>query len=133
MREAELDVPSGPESSSPLSSCMISSSSVEMGDMYSSSESISPVVWGVGGAAGRLAEATIFFWGMLSASADVIVASAAFRFLVMGGIVTVVGGQAASLQVDDGALADEIVMQHAKRGPCDGTRWTQVHAGSVGR
>lgn len=51
----------------------------------------------------------------------------------MGGIVTVVSGQAASLQVDDGALADEIVMQHAKRGPCDGTRWTQVHAGSVGR
>lgn len=91
------------------------------------------MVWGVGGAAGRLAEATIFFWGVLSASADVIVASAAFRFLVMGGIVTVVSGQAASLQVDDGALADEIVMQHAKRGPCDGTRWTLVHAGSVGR
>lgn len=91
------------------------------------------MVWGVGGAAGRLAEATIFFWGVLSASADVIVASAAFRFLVMGGIVTVVSGQAASLQVDDGALADEIVMQHAKRGPCDGTRWALVHAGSVGR
>lgn len=64
-----------------------------MGDMYSSSESISRVVWGVGGAAGRLAEATIFFWGVLSASADVIVASAAFRFLVMGGIVTVVSGK----------------------------------------
>lgn len=77
--------------------------------MYSSSESMSPVVWGVGGAAGRLAEATIFFWGVLSASADVIVASAAFRFLVVGGIVTVVSGQAASLQVDDDALADEIV------------------------
>lgn len=49
----------------------------------------------MGGAAARLAEATIFFGGVSSESVDVIVASAAFRFLVMGGIVTVVPRDAA--------------------------------------
>jgi D-serine dehydratase len=64
-----------------------------MADMYSSSESIPTlvvVVTGVGGAAGGVAaEARTFFWlGRSSLLAEVIVASAAFRFLVMGGIVT---------------------------------------------
>lgn len=49
-----------------------------------------PDVIGVGGAAaGVAAEATIFFWGESSWLASVIVASAALRFLVMEGILTV--------------------------------------------
>lgn len=65
------------------------SSPLDIGDMYSSSESISLKVTGVGGAAGTPAEATILFWGGFSVCSDEIVASAAFRFLVVGGIVTV--------------------------------------------
>lgn len=61
----------------------------------------------MGGAAARLAEATIFFWGVFSESVDVIVASAAFRFLVMGGIVTVVPRDAANVPVDDDASAEK--------------------------
>jgi hypothetical protein len=67
------------------------SSSDDMADMYSSSESIPmlAVVTGVGGAAGGVAaEARTLLLGRSSLLAEVIVASAAFLFLVMGGIVT---------------------------------------------
>lgn len=94
--------------------------------MYSSSESISPVVTGVGGAAGRPAEATIFFWGGLSAWVDVIVASAAFRFLVVGGIVAVVPEKSSKPASRRWCVGRELV-QHAKRGPDDGASSSQVH------
>ena len=62
--------------------------------MYSSSESIPllTVVTGVGGKASEseflvAAEAVIFLFGESSLLAEEIVASAAFLFLVMGGIV----------------------------------------------
>jgi hypothetical protein len=62
--------------------------------MYSSSESIGllTVVIGVGGSAclsERAAEAMTLLLGASSLLAEVIVASAAFRFLVVGGIVAV--------------------------------------------
>lgn len=86
-------VPSPADISSPLSSCIISSS-LERADMYSSSESmgILAVVTGVGGRAclsATAAEAMTLLLGTSSLLAEVIVASAAFRFLVVGGIVTV--------------------------------------------
>lgn len=70
-----------------MSSCMISSS-LDMLDTKSSSESI-PVT-GVGGAAEpEAAEARTRLLGSASGmSEDDIVASAAFRFLVMGGMMS---------------------------------------------
>jgi hypothetical protein len=66
--------------------------------MYSSSESIGllAVVTGVGGRAwlsDTAAEAMILLLGVSSLLAEVIVASAAFRFLVVGGIVAVFKGK----------------------------------------
>ena len=81
--------PSAPERPSlSLSSC-IASSSLEAAEMKSSSESIvmEVVVTGVGGAASGPAEASLLGSGVLD-----MVASAAFRFLVVGGIVRHVGG-----------------------------------------
>ena len=100
-------IPSSPDSSA------IISSSVDMPDRYSSSLSISAVlavvVWGVGGAAAAVVclaarsergaaesmvvwatEAAIFLFGVgwFSGTVD---ASAAFRFLVRGGMVAVFG------------------------------------------
>ena len=69
------------------------SSSVDRVDMHSSSESI-PLPVLVGGVGGVAAEAMIFFVGEPSLLAEVIVASAAFRFLVVGGMVTVRGAVA---------------------------------------
>jgi hypothetical protein len=68
------------------------SSSLERADMYSSSESIvvDAVVNGVRGAASRPAEALSFFLGWESSLVtEEIVASAAFRFRVRGGMVPV--------------------------------------------
>lgn len=101
------DIPSSPDSSA------IISSSVDMPDKYSSSLSMSAVlvvvVWGVGGAAVEVVylaagsergaaslvvvwatEAAIFLFGAgwFSGTVD---ASAAFRFLVRGGMVAVFG------------------------------------------
>lgn len=101
-------IPSSPDSSA------ISSSSVDSPDMYSSSLSISAVlvvvVWGVGGAAvvdvacladGKreiavpdavlAAEAEMFFFFKVGWSSGAVDASAAFRFLVRGGMVAVFG------------------------------------------
>ena len=83
--------------SSPLSSWMFSSS-LDKPDMYSSSVSMLwlPVVTGVGGPAEAMmaeemealaAEAATFLLGRSSALAGMIVASAAFRFRVVGVIV----------------------------------------------
>jgi hypothetical protein len=87
------NVPSPADNSSPLYSSCMHSASVDMPDMYSSSESMPTlvVVTGVGGAAGgSTAEATSLFWGEASLSCEgEIVASAAFRFLVVGGILAV--------------------------------------------
>lgn len=87
-------LPSPAEISSPLSSC-INSSSLERADMYSSSESIGllAVVTGVGGRAWLSDTATEAMILLLGVSAEVIVASAAFRFLVVGGIVAVFKGE----------------------------------------
>jgi hypothetical protein len=68
------------------------SSSLERADMYSSSESIvvDAVVNGVRGAASMPAEALSFFLGWVSSVVvEDIVASAAFRFRVVGGMVPV--------------------------------------------
>lgn len=56
--------------------------------MKSSSESI-PVVTGVGGAATLATEATIFLLAMSCSVGEVIVASVAFLFLVVGGMLAV--------------------------------------------
>lgn len=75
--------------SSPLS-CIISSS-LERADMKSSSESMPllAVVTGVGGASDLAAEA-ILLVGTVSGDWEDIVASAAFRFRVVGGMVPTV-------------------------------------------
>ena len=69
------------------------STSLEAADINSSSESISleAVVTGVGGAASGPAEARILLFG--TEGAEDIVASAAFRFRVVGGIVSDSSGQ----------------------------------------
>lgn len=66
------------------------SSSLDAADRKSSSESISLVVTGVGGAGSEAAEATILFLGpgSVGVEVDVIFASAAFRFPLVGAIVT---------------------------------------------
>lgn len=58
--------------------------------MKSSSESI-PVVTGVGGAATLATEATTFLLLRSCSVGEVIVASAAFLFLVVGGMLTATG------------------------------------------
>lgn len=81
-----MGIPSAPDR-------LRSSSSLEVGEMKSSSESMSTlvvVVTGVGGAAGTAgAEAITFLFAVSSVRAEVIFASAAVRFLVMGGMVAV--------------------------------------------
>jgi hypothetical protein len=70
-----------------------------MADMYSSSESIPllAVVTGVGGAGdGSAAETMTFLLGRSSRVTELIVVSAAFLFLVMGGMVTASGAAGAS-------------------------------------
>ena len=66
------------------------SSSLETADMYSSSESmVDADVNGVRGAASRTAEALTFFLGWVSSlGVEDIVASAAFRLRVRGGMVS---------------------------------------------
>lgn len=87
-----IDVPSAADRASPLSSS--NSSPLELGEKKSSSESmptLAVVVTGVGGAAGTTmaAEAITFLFGTASLFAEVIFASAAVRFLVVGGMVAV--------------------------------------------
>lgn len=87
-------VPSGSDKSSlSLSSCN-RSSSLEAAEMKSSSESmvLETFVSGVGGAASGAAEAKIFLLLRASSRGKAIVASAALRFRVVGGMVGVVGG-----------------------------------------
>lgn len=79
---------------SSLLSCIIASS-LDMLDMYSSSVSMPrlPLVRGVGGAAtgtGETAETTIFLLGESSLLSDTIVASAALRLRVVGGMLPAV-------------------------------------------
>lgn len=84
-----MDVPSAPDRSSlSLSSCIISSP-LETVDTKSSSESI-PVM-GVGGAglSSAAAGAMTRLLGKASPVSAAIFASAAFRFLVVGGILSV--------------------------------------------
>jgi hypothetical protein len=73
----------------------MSSSSLDMVDMYSSSESMSTlavVVTGVGGArTAGAAETRVLFLAVSSLFAEVFVASAAVRFLVLGGMMAVWG------------------------------------------
>lgn len=84
----------------------MSSASVDKPDMYSSSESMPTlvVVTGVGGAAGAAgaAEATSLFRGETSLSWEEAVASAAFRFLVVGGILAVRWVNEGMTLVDEG-------------------------------
>lgn len=84
------DEHSGHLPSSPEKSCI--SSSLDMADMKSSSESmvLLVVVTGVGGAWGLAAEA-ILLLGKASVVWEKIVASAAFRFLVVMGMMAVLG------------------------------------------
>lgn len=87
-----MDQPSPPDKSSLSLSSSAMSSSLESAEMYSSSESIGvdAVVKGVRGAASRPAEALSFFLGWESSlMVEDIVASAAFRFRVMGGMVPI--------------------------------------------
>jgi hypothetical protein len=88
----DVDAPSPPERSSLSLSSSAMSSSLERADIYSSSESMpfDAVVNGVNGAASRLAEARSFLLGWVSSvEVEDIVASAAFRFRVVGGMVPV--------------------------------------------
>jgi hypothetical protein len=81
------------EASSSLSSCKTLSSSLDMPDMKSSSESISGLaeVSGVGGAAAAAAEA-ILLLDLLVSWIEESTASAAFLFLSWEEMVSVVGG-----------------------------------------
>lgn len=89
----EVDAPSPPDMSSLSLSSSAMSSSLDNADMYSSSESmvVEAVVNGVRGATSRPAEALSFLglgWRS-SRGVEDIVASAAFRLRVMGGMVPV--------------------------------------------
>jgi len=85
-REGKKGSPSASDMSSFSLSSGRASSSLETADMKSSSESIlfDAVVRGVGGAASGPAEAIILLFG--AREVEDIVASAAFRFRVVGGM-----------------------------------------------
>lgn len=105
-KRREKHSPSPPDMSSFSLSSGRMSSSLETADMKSSSESIplDVLVRGVGGAASGPAEAMILLLGR--AEVKDIVASAAFRFRVVGGMVPVYRGEGGSRVTGQRAVVD---------------------------
>ena len=90
-RKRNVYIPSAEPSPFSLSSCRTLSSSLDMPDMNSSSESMLSVVSGVGGAASAAAEAAILLLDLVACLSEDAIASAAFLFLGWEEIVSTVG------------------------------------------